>query len=147
MDGIIADMSRSVIEIVNERHPDLNVKRDDITDWNLHECLPIGEKVWEYVNEDGFFDKHKPIPGAVPGLAQLHDAGLLIVIATSPTRNANSAAEKKRWIAKHFPFIKHRHVMVGSLKHLLKGDFFIDDSPSQQTNYRKAWPDSTILTI
>ena len=147
MDGIMADLSRLIIDTINDKHTEHNVHRDDITDWALHKCLPIGEKVWDYVNEDGFFEKIQPIPGAIPALEQLHDAGVMIVIATSPTRNANSAAEKKRWVAKHLPFIKHRHVMVGSLKHLLKGDFLIDDSPEQQKNYRKAWPDSTILTI
>jgi len=146
LDGIVADLQGKLIEVSNRDHG-TDMKRSDVDDWQLTKCFSIGEKVWDYVGADGWFDDLEPLAGAVSGLAQLHDAGLKVVVLTSATNNPNSAAEKKRWAAKHLPFIKRRHVMVGALKHLVRGDFFIDDSPAQQKAYRKAWPDSTILTI
>lgn len=146
MDGILADMHGAVIKLLKSEY-DIDFKRSQFTHHDFGKCLPIEDKIWRHVNEDGWFDRLQPIPGAISGLAQLYDSGAQIVIATSPTRNASSAKEKKEWLAKHAPFLKPRNTMIGALKHLLKGDFLIDDSADQQKNYRKAWPDSTILTI
>jgi hypothetical protein len=43
-------------------------------------------------------------------------------------------------------FSKKEIVLTGS-KHLIDGDVLIDDSPHNAEAYRKAWPESKILTI
>jgi len=147
MDGIIVDFTGEIIRKINKKY-NANLRRSDINTWDFKDCVPkeYGSP-WQFANQDGFYENLKPLAGAIAALAQLHDAGLEIVISTSPSKNPNSAAEKKRWVARHLPFVNENQVMVGSMKHLLKGDFFIDDAPKNQKKYREAWPDTPILTI
>lgn len=146
MDGILTNLHGALLDRYNNDFNE-NLKPSDIKHWELKKLFKKKENIWDYLNDSNFFGTLKPLPGAIAGLAQIHDAGALVVIATSPGRNPDAAGQKKRWMSKHADFINHRHMMIGPLKYLLKGDFFLDDSPEQQKDYRKAWPDTTILTI
>lgn len=146
MDSIITDLTHHWLSRYNADHGD-NKTKADITDWQMHTCIPIKFKIYDYLYEPGFFADLPAIPGALVALESLVKLGHNIIVASAPSWPGTSASDKISWIQKHAPFIHKRNMMLGHHKYLLKGDVFIDDSPTNIEDYRAAWPETPIMTI
>jgi 5'(3')-deoxyribonucleotidase len=147
LDGIVADLLTPWLSRYNADYGD-NLTVTDITDWDIHNCVKseCGEKIYDYINEPGFYFNLKPLPGAIDTINSLRNDGHEVVFVTASASAPHTAEEKLRWIEKHFG-MSRRDVFIGHKKHLVKGDVFIDDSPKNLMKYREAWPDALICTI
>jgi 5'(3')-deoxyribonucleotidase len=126
--------------------PDFTVA--NITEWDFHECVDIGFDIYKYINADGVFENLDPIPGAVEALRALHESGKWkIILASAPSRNPNSCAEKHRWREKYLPFLTRKDLWLGHHKWMLRADALLEDSPEQIADYRAMWPDAWIGAI
>jgi len=104
MDGVVADFDKAARE-----HPDFGKKgfRPDLT-------LD--------------FTKFEPIPGAIEAVNKLVDAGHEVLFAsTAPWDYPESWAQKRIWIAEHFPKMRKKLILTAR-KDLLIGDILIDDT-------------------
>lgn len=147
LDGICADIYKKWFALINAEFG-TRMTVGDLHVYKMAANAPafVGRRVYKYMIDDGFFDDLEPIAGAVETLNALASDGFDIVFATTPSTNPSSAAEKLRWVRRHFG-ADPQQVFVCHQKHLIKSDFFIDDAPVHIEAYRKEWPDAQILTI
>jgi 5'(3')-deoxyribonucleotidase len=94
----------------------------------------IPENEWYQVTDDIFttpgFWEHIPLwkdaAKVVALLIEQHE----VYILTKPWVNyEKSILEKMSWIRQYLPFFNTEHVIFTGQKHLLKGDYIIDDAP------------------
>lgn len=80
-----------------------------------------------------FFYKLKPVRGAKSAIKQLMKIpNVQLFIASIPVTRPGglkSATDKLRWLEKHFPYLLHHFCLVSD-KMMVKGDFLIDDHPT-----------------
>lgn len=148
LDDIVVSLLDKWIEDYNRDHTDtLGVK--DIYSFDMSKVVKksCGKKIYNYINEDGYFAKLKPIDGAIESLKILHREGHEIIIVSSPSASPESYRDKIIWCDKYLPFIPRENIILTKKKYLIKGDILIDDSTENIRLYRKHWPSSTILSI
>jgi len=77
----------------------------------------------------GFFEKLKPIDGAIDGVNLLRLLPHVdVYILTAPSvKNPNCYTEKRLWIEQYFDLEFCKKLIICANKGLLKGDFIIDD--------------------
>ncbi|MBY0244448.1 MAG: 5'(3')-deoxyribonucleotidase [Sphingobacteriaceae bacterium] len=126
MDEVIADPIKKFIEMFhNEYGTPLDFKVE--TGKELHECLPEAsfEKVYEYLNQKGFFRDLEVIEGSQDAIRKLQTKyDVYIVSAASEFRN--SFTDKYDWLAEHFPFISWENIIFCGKK-IVDVDIMIDD--------------------
>lgn len=85
----------------------------------------------------GFFRNLKVLSGAHEAVAELLSLPHLeVYIGSKPTSgNLSSATEKFEWVARHFPRLLKRIVLVCD-KRLLHGDYLIDDDKRWQGSFK-----------
>ena len=86
----------------------------------------------------------KPLPGAIDAISYLRKKYHVVWVTAAPSGSADA---KIKWIKDHFPGARKNDVCTFDQKEMVKGDVFIDDSPSNMRAYKKAWPNARILTI
>ena len=108
MDGVLVDLESEINYFISK-----NQQYNHI-DWDL---IP------------NVFRNPKPIVGAIEAVTQLIDSNLfdIYIATTSPWNNPQSACDKICWIQAHFNGKLDRKVIITHHKHLLQGDFLIDD--------------------
>jgi 5'-nucleotidase len=150
---ILCDLDEITAQLLKKWLAKYNADHNDTLDINtvvwdgLKKQSKIGDKIYEYLHQPGFFADLEPVDGAIEALKEFKDDGHHVVILSAPSYPGSSAVDKLDWIHKHLPFIHKRDVMLGWHKFMMKGDVLIDDSPVNIKEYRKAWPDAHILTI
>lgn len=143
MDEVLVHTVQPWIDRYNTEYSD-DLQFSSVTCWYMHEFVkPIvydedngnqvsgcGVKVYELIDEEGFFENLEPIHGAIEGMKSLIDQGHDVIIATaSPTTSDTAHAEKVRWLKKHMPFFPLKNFMSISRKDTLNGDVMFDDAP------------------
>lgn len=108
MDGVLADFGERVRQVE----------------------ATLGKRHGDKVDEISFvFRDLNPIDGAVEAVKKLHASGKydLYIASTSPWENPTALQDKKDWVEKHFGDIFYKKVIFSHNKHLLCGDYLIDD--------------------
>lgn len=146
MDSIIVNLTQKWLDLYNKDHND-SLTVDDMVHWDMAHNVKIGRKIYDYLYSHEFFKHVDPIPGALEALKEIHGKGHNLVVLSAPSWPGTSASDKISWIKHHLPWFNKRDIILGHNKHLVKGDVFIDDSPSNITAYRAHWPQSKIMTI
>jgi len=111
MDGVLADF---------ETHAHMLLQKDQF----------IGSFYKNHIDRiPGVFRNPVPIKGAVEAVHQLHDSGKyeLYIATAAPWGNPDSATDKRYWIEEHFGRMFRKRMVISHLKHLLVGDYLIDD--------------------
>jgi len=147
LDAIVADSLKKWLALYNKDYDD-NLTVAGVTEYDISKAVKpeACKTIYDYIRRHDFFDNLEPIEGAIKVLSRLRDDGHNVVILSAPASNPLSAAKKITWAQEHLK-VKRQQVMLGHLKHLVKGDVFIDDSPDNIVSYRMAWPDAHVLTI
>jgi 5'-nucleotidase len=139
MDGTIADFIGGFVRVANNKYgnPSNNIKRTDITDYNLKTVLnknfPAARKEknpLETLITPEFFTYLDIFPGVVETLKQLNKKNRIIIISRA-INFYNCTSEKTRWLKKHLKDIKYDLIYVDSSsnKALINVDYMIDDDP------------------
>lgn len=123
-----------------------NLSAEQVQSWEIHRHAKFGYKIYEIINRDGFYEELDPLPGAITAVNKIRDMGHKLLFVTASMKNPNAAAGKLRWVMNNLD-TDRKDVIIAHNKYLIKGDVFIDDSPSNIKSYREHWPSSKILTI
>lgn len=79
----------------------------------------------------GLFDLMEPMPGAIEAVTELAKQFDTYILSTAPWLNPSSWTSKISWIHRYFGSEKdsplYKRVIISHNKHLLKGDYLIDD--------------------
>jgi 5'(3')-deoxyribonucleotidase len=98
-----------------------------------------------YLERPGIFRDLEPIEGFAEVLPELQDLGE-VVVASSPSRNPDSATDKIKWVGDRFP-IPRKNIILISHKHLLQGEVWLEDWGKNIAKIRKTNPKSFIGAI
>jgi len=134
-DGVIADTAEAFIRLACTEYGYCSFTQEDITNFELEDCLAIPremvEKIFTDILVDSLGTKLKPIPGAVECLEQFTLSSKVTIITARPLDNpvfdwldrffSSRARENIRVIATGDHNDKVRHIHQHKLK------FFIDD--------------------
>ena len=142
MDSIISDFYFQILEDhCFETGEDLPPEHIDTWDKKIGKQTMI-----HYFGAPGFFRRLRPIEGAESVLKWLSDNGQEVVIVSSATL-PNAPGEKLGWLAEHYPWLSKNRIIFAAEKWRVKGDFLIDDSPDNVSDYRKYHPGAKLLGI
>lgn len=77
----------------------------------------------------GIFRDPQPVIGSVEAIHKLYNSGKyeMYIATAAPWQNPEAATDKRYWIEKHFGRIFHKRMAITHLKHMLVGDYLIDD--------------------
>jgi len=148
MDGIVVDLVTPWLEAAHACCPPSDkplTVTDVIAAYNGLERTPCGEHVYEHLGHD-LFRSLRPLPGALESIERLVAFGHDVVIVTASSKEPSTAAAKLAWVEEHLGWSRHR-VIVAQRKELVRGDVFVDDSPSNLEAYARAWPSAQLHTI
>lgn len=147
LDGIIAAFHEAWLSWYNKTWDD-NISIHQLK-WDLKSIVKeeCGNDVYNFIRSADIYKNILPIPGSLKTVTDLAKMGHDVLIVTHPAGGSHTIPDKMMWIRKHLPMIREDNVIFISRKELIKLDVFVDDSPRNIIPYRKAWPDSHILTI
>jgi len=131
MDGVIVDQIPLWLEIYNSEYKD-NLTIDEFAgSWNLHKIVKpeVGEKVYDILNRPDFYEKAKPIDGAIDGIKDILSSGKFnVFIVSAFMGNGNQAKGKCDWINRYLTDIDRDNIFLCHEKQLIIGDILVDDS-------------------
>jgi 5'-nucleotidase len=134
MDGVIADWGRAFnesMDLFGEQAAGIP-RHEQQTTFDLHAGRTGRERaiIAAVMDEEGFYARLVPIPGAEQALKAMVKAGHDVRIVTSPwISNPTCASDKFNWVAKHYGSHWAARVILTADKTLVVGDFLIDDKP------------------
>jgi 5'(3')-deoxyribonucleotidase len=151
MDGILADILTPWISEYNERfveNPAARLSSKDIIHFDIHKCTksPAEDlRIYDIIEQQGFFSKLKPITGAVEAIDKLALKHELVILSTANTPWCYG--EKVQWLKWHFPMFNKKNTILTGAKHMVVGDVLIDDSPQNAINYLNHHPKAKVVGI
>jgi 5'(3')-deoxyribonucleotidase len=98
-----------------------------------------------YLDRPGIFRDLEPIEGFAEALPELQKLGE-VHIASSPSRNPDSATDKIRWVTERFPSPRRNIILIPN-KHLLRGEVWLEDWGKNIACIRETNPHSFIGAI
>lgn len=127
LDTTLNDLEIAWLERYNNEYGDC-LTPEDMTAWDVNTYVKpeCGMKIYDYLDEPGFF-RHLGIkPGAREGMHYLWEHFEVYIVSAA---HPNTVADKWGWIREHLPFIPYEHFISLTNKDLLKLDYLIDDGP------------------
>lgn len=134
LDSVINNFSESALNTLNNLY-DTNYTQADITYWDFFKSI---NPCWYMImNDKQFWRQVKINPYAVSVLEQAVKLGHQVYIATASSFT-DSLGFKIRNTLKAFnpDLINEHNVIIAHDKHLLQGDFLIDDRGSNLTGFK-----------
>jgi len=145
LDSTVADILTPWLTAHNKKAGE-TLGVEDIRHWDMHLCTASkSPEIYHILETPGFFRNLQPFPGAVEAVKSLSERYEVFLV--SAAAYGPSASEKLDWVKEHLPFLGNKRTVLTHAKHLIKGDFFIDDSPANAIQYRKAHRDAGIMAI
>lgn len=145
LDDTVADFFGAVLKEYIERTGDAIV-REDITSWDLSQCVKHHEVMRAIFYEPGFFRGLVPLAGAVSAVSALVDDGHEVHIISSAC-TPHAYGEKAEWCRQWLPFIPLGRVNISHYKGRYTGDVLIDDGAHNAKAYAANNPDSERMGI
>lgn len=127
MDDTIEDLLECWVNELNRVYG-TNVKYDEVFAWDMSKVFPTLTKTEIYapLHNSNFWSKIHPLPGSVEYVKRLIDDGHNVYIVTT-SHYTDIKNKIENVLAKHFPFISWKNVIITSRKQLINGDILIDD--------------------
>ena len=140
MDMTLNKMWISVCDILAEEYGESAIlDRDQLLSYKIPSNVPtIPENRWdELINNifitPGFWESIPLWEDAVRIMAELVEKHDVFIVTKPWIHYDRCSMEKIHWIQDHLPFFNLENFICTGHKHLLKGDFIIDDAPQYMT--------------
>ncbi|MEG0502673.1 MAG: hypothetical protein RR525_10670 [Cellulosilyticaceae bacterium] len=140
-DDVLAEYIKGVIEVFNEKYH-TNYTIEDCICWDLVSIF--GEKILELMHQPELFRNLQPVEEALEVFKRLYESNLFdmyIVTAAHPS----SVEAKYEWIRSYMPFFPQNHVIICAVKHMVKGDYLLDDGMHNIIDFNEAGGTSIIF--
>lgn len=165
MDAIVADLAGEWYARWNKHQYDKwyhgnrllpqpkEIKVEDMKAWDVAKTTGDG-RIYDVLREPGLYRELKPFPKSQEVIYNLSKKKLDngkpafdILFLTASITAPNILADKAYWMKDHFPFMGPKQLILAYRKELVRGDFFIDDSPKNLRKFREAQPKANLITI
>ena len=126
MDEVLADPISKFIQLYNRDYAvplDLKILPGNEIISHVPEHAKI--KLYEYINEKGFFRDLEVIPDSIEVVKKLQEKYDVFIVSAA-MEFPNSLQDKYEWLAEHFPFIGWEHIIFCGYK-IVNVDILIDD--------------------
>ena len=152
-DGPLFDFTRGYLDAF-AFETGIRVEVEAVDRWAIHECpffadgaLRLGvsvsklrARVEKHVERPGFARELPIQPGAREAVMGLHALGAEVWVVTSPWRSSKTwVHERTERLVSEFGIDDGQIVNVGK-KHRVFGHVFVDDKPSNVSEWQAAWP-------
>lgn len=129
MDEVMADPIAKFIQLYN-RDCALELTLEQLHGKEIYEAVPEEhkDKVWEYINAEGFFRDLEVIPGSQEVIKELTEKYEVFIVSAG-MEFRNSLIDKFDWLHDHFPFISWKNYVLCGDKSIIGADVMIDDRP------------------
>ncbi|RAS71882.1 5' nucleotidase, NT5C type [Priestia endophytica] len=136
MDSVLCDLMTDWHKRYNEDYND-NLSVDRLLCWDSAKYVKkeCGNKIYDYLDEEGLFLNLKPLPNAIEVLQRLHKHYNIFIVTTSHTY---AYTEKELWVRNHIPFIGAKKIIFTHQKNQVKGDLLFDDAPHNLEAFKDA---------
>lgn len=134
-DGVMAHFINGFLAAAN-KVAKTNYTEKDIVQWEMLELPGLKEKekeIFDLIKEPGWARNLAVYPGAQEGIRMLSELGDVYVV-TSPIIGHTFLYDRIQWLWDHFQ-IPYKRIIFAYAKHLVEGDFLIDDKPSNVTDW------------
>lgn len=131
IDNVICNTTECVVNYINERLPEVNLKMEDLHFYWVEKNIP---KEYQWIGEVAFSDSKmwknvKLIEGAAEVIEKLYKEGHSIYFVTATT--AENFRKKLSFLQRSFPFLSEHYIKRHSIsikeKQLLDLDVLVDD--------------------
>lgn len=133
MDDVLFKWGEGFTEQFTMMHPGVKVIPGELRprfNMFLEEEADIHHLIQETMDAPDFYSKLEPMPGAKKALAEMEDAGINMLICSSPfLTNPTCANDKYAAMAKHFGDQWPSRVILAGKKAYVRADVLIDDRP------------------
>lgn len=124
-DGVITHTNEKLIEKAKELY-DLDIKMEDITNFDIVKVLPRGEELMQFYSESSFYENLVPREGAIDTIKQLLDEGDDVVVVTAlPPQCVPTRA---KWFKEKMPFLEQKNIMYCGRKDKFYARVLLDDA-------------------
>jgi uncharacterized protein len=136
-DGVIADIAEAFLRIACEEHKYCSYTREDITSFQVEECLdmpfPLVEGIFNDILADSLATGLKPMPGMIEVINELADLAPVTIITARP--QPQPVAD---WLVNFFPARTCRKINLiamgdhdGKISYIREEGlrYFVDDRP------------------
>ena len=127
MDDTIENLLEAWIDCVNCRY-NKDIKLSNILHWDISKDIFDISKddIFSILYEDRFWNTVKPKEDAIIYIKKLIDDGNQIYIVTN-SNYQTLKAKMDNVLFRYFPYISPEQLIICKDKHLIKGDFIVDD--------------------
>lgn len=148
VDGVLADFVGAMLRVVQEvtwrEHTP-----DDVTGYDFAKSLGLTDREAEEVLyriscRRKFCARMLPLDGAREGVARLRSVADIYVVTSPWNSNETWMSEREAWL-KHYFDIHHSRVIHCSAKHLVRGDFLVDDKTETCRDWQAAHPNGVAV--
>ena len=146
VDEVLADFVGPAIDVIRNI-TGRRYTRESFTTWGLEHVMNEKEVVRyrNAINLPGHCFSLPVCPFAKDGIKRIEKLGVAIHPVTAPWFTGQTwMHERNEWLSKHFGFPRESIVHTAS-KHLVRGDFFLDDKPDNVSQWAEANPEGKSL--
>lgn len=128
-DDTIENFCEVWVKELNKKY-NMDYSTEDITEWDIQKYYPSATKkeLLEVANSAKFWDKVKPKQDAIVYLSLLQEYFDIYIVTSGSYKSMYYKVPKI--IKKYFKFIPEQNIICCTDKHLLKGDYLVDDNPA-----------------
>lgn len=128
-DGVLCNWLDGVLDLIFEVSGK-RLQRQEITSWDPWSQAKLTTKqrsqVFSEMEAPGWHESLAAMPGAREAFTSLCDIADVYVVSSPWESCPTWTHERRRWLANHFG-VASDHFIATSAKHVVSGDFFIDD--------------------
>lgn len=143
VDGVLADFVGGYFRLLEE-HTGIVARREQITQFDMGASLGLtpeqASKMKRAIGDAHQFARTLDVyPGAVDGVRRLQEIADVWIVTSPWNSNPTWTHDREWWLKKHFD-IPHARVTHTSAKHMVRGDFLVDDKTDTLVKWREANP-------
>ena len=145
VDGVCGDFITPTLGVVY----DMTGKRyahDDVVKWELEELVAPEQQdeFWARLSAPGFTRSMLPYADAVQAVQRLIARHEVYFVTAYMHSSSTWVYDRDRWLHEHFG-VNYSRVVHTKAKHLVVGDVFVDDKPSNVAAWAEAHPSGKAL--
>lgn len=147
-DGILSDFVRAYLYLL---YVDFGIRAEpeQVTSFDIGASLGLTAEQSSAMkraigNEHELAKRMHVYPGAIDGVARLRSSADVYIVTSPWNSNPTWTHDREWWLREHFG-IPHSRVIHTSAKHLVRGDFLVDDKTSTLVEWQASNPSGVAL--
>lgn len=141
VDGVIANLSQAVVDIVNEytgrSYTVFDVTSPRFSDCFEHDTLDVKTIIDEKMSSPGFVYSLQPYDGAIVFIEKMRTLGNVCFVTSPHLKSETWAYERTKWLKRYFN-ASHNDVYFAHDKSRIRGNVFVDDTAANVSSWAGA---------